>query len=128
MLHRAIWTDAHGPIPDGHHIHHIDGNPTNNDLANLECLPAGAHIAKHARNRPPHTAEAKARIGDANRKHWAERKPRDITCAVCGTVFQSTGTRAKFCSTSCATKDRHRRTYVPGKGYRRRDGTYSPRP
>ena len=36
-LHREIWRDHFGPIPDGHHIHHIDGNPDNNDIENLNA-------------------------------------------------------------------------------------------
>ena len=38
FLHRAIWESANGPIPVGHHIHHLDGDPSNNVLGNLAML------------------------------------------------------------------------------------------
>ena len=48
-LHRAVWTDAYGSIPDGHHIHHIDGNPLNNDISNLDCVSRSDHLREHSR-------------------------------------------------------------------------------
>jgi hypothetical protein len=33
--HRVIWQMIHGPIPDGMHVDHIDGNPWNNLAENL---------------------------------------------------------------------------------------------
>ena len=33
--HRILWEMAHGPIPKGYGIDHIDGNPGNNRLLNL---------------------------------------------------------------------------------------------
>jgi 5-methylcytosine-specific restriction endonuclease McrA len=35
-------------------VHHIDGNPSHNDLSNLVCLCAGCHLRMH-RHRPPQT-------------------------------------------------------------------------
>lgn len=46
-LHRQIWSDVHGEIPVGAHIHHADGNPLNNDISNLECLSPKEHIGGH---------------------------------------------------------------------------------
>jgi hypothetical protein len=46
-LHRAVWEDAHGPIPEGHHIHHRDRNPSNNTLENLELIEGKSHISLH---------------------------------------------------------------------------------
>lgn len=46
-LHRAVWRDENGEIPDGHHIHHIDGDKGNNDPANLECLAVREHAERH---------------------------------------------------------------------------------
>jgi hypothetical protein len=41
---RNIWSRANGPIPKDYHIHHIDGNFTNNELSNLQCLTAAEHM------------------------------------------------------------------------------------
>jgi 5-methylcytosine-specific restriction endonuclease McrA len=35
-------------------VHHIDGNPSHNDLSNLVCLCSGCHLAMH-RHRPQPT-------------------------------------------------------------------------
>lgn len=44
-LHRDVWSDAFGDIPKGHHIHHKDADPANNQLSNLECLHGKEHIS-----------------------------------------------------------------------------------
>lgn len=46
-MHRKIYEQHHGAIPDGHHIHHIDGNHANNDIANLQCVTAHEHYNIH---------------------------------------------------------------------------------
>ena len=43
LLHRRMWEDAHGPIPEGWDIHHLDENKLHNSLANFECLPKAEH-------------------------------------------------------------------------------------
>lgn len=61
-LHRAIWEHYNGPIPDGWHIHHKDGDWNNNDISNLECIPAEEHRKEHKQytsefhKRPEHLA------------------------------------------------------------------------
>lgn len=45
---RRVWERTHGPIPPGHHIHHIDGDYTNNAPENLACLSDDAHNRLHA--------------------------------------------------------------------------------
>lgn len=49
--HKLVWESAHGPVPPGHVIHHIDGNGRNNDLSNLQLMTIGEHNALHARLR-----------------------------------------------------------------------------
>lgn len=53
--HRAIWEEAHGPIPSGYHVHHKDGNRHNNSLKNLELVRANEHGQMHGKQggRPP---------------------------------------------------------------------------
>lgn len=37
-VHRMVWEAYNGPIGTGLEIHHIDGNPANNRLNNLEIV------------------------------------------------------------------------------------------
>jgi len=50
LVHRWVWTNAHGrkPLP-GHHIHHIDEDKYNNDPKNLEEVEGTEHYEKHRR-------------------------------------------------------------------------------
>jgi hypothetical protein len=45
--YRKIYEDHHGKAPDGYHIHHIDGNPLNNDVSNLIALSPEEHASIH---------------------------------------------------------------------------------
>lgn len=47
QLHRDKWENEIGPIPDGLVVHHIDGDPSNNDLHNLYLMPASEHARHH---------------------------------------------------------------------------------
>ncbi len=42
-LHRYKYEKEVGKIPSGFDIHHIDGNKTNNNIDNLECLSKSDH-------------------------------------------------------------------------------------
>lgn len=46
--HRYVWKTIKGKIPKDHEIHHIDGDRTNNNIDNLECIHRSKH---HARDR-----------------------------------------------------------------------------
>ena len=47
MNYRKLYEDKHGPIPSGFHIHHIDGNHSNNHIDNLQCVSAQEHYDIH---------------------------------------------------------------------------------
>jgi len=49
-LHRLIYEEAHGEIPHGHDIHHINGKKRDNSLDNLIALPSGYHMSLHRRH------------------------------------------------------------------------------
>ena len=40
-------------VGDGKHVHHVDGNPFNNDPRNLRVVSADAHRKLHSLKRPP---------------------------------------------------------------------------
>ena len=123
FLHRDVWEDANGPIPDGHHIHHIDGDTGNNDLTNLECIDAAAHWAHHdeinrksdewwekSRARMDHarkfasewhgSEEGRAWHSEHGKKAWEAREPKAATCEHCGNAYESHFPRG-FCSNKC---------------------------
>ena len=128
-LHRAIWEDAHGPIPEGHHIHHADGDTFNNELANLRCVEMSEHLREHSTElqqsgvlKPPSelalrkAAEwhASSEGLDWHRSHgkntWVGRKRFPIICKQCGKEHLTPyPARTVFCSRGCKDAARKRR-------------------
>jgi HNH endonuclease len=49
--HRLVWKVVYGDIPPGMHIHHLDENKMNNNIANLLMLPHSQHMKAHWRKR-----------------------------------------------------------------------------
>lgn len=47
LLHRLIYEDRRGKIPEGYYIHHKDGNKLNNSIVNLEALNPYEHKQRH---------------------------------------------------------------------------------
>ena len=47
LVHRLIWEEQFGTIPEGIDIHHKDGNKQNNKIENLELLTRKEHKNKH---------------------------------------------------------------------------------
>lgn len=131
-LHEEIWMAAHGPIPPAHHIHHRDGDSSNNALENLECLSAKDHLALHMdderRERARRHADAirplaaswhrSAKGREWHVQHgarsWEGREPQRFHCERCGTQFESLVSHARYarartCSSACAWVVRHGR-------------------
>lgn len=46
-IYRKIYVEAHGPVPKGYHIHHIDGDPNNNNIENLIAVTPEEHYRLH---------------------------------------------------------------------------------
>jgi len=83
FVHRIVMAQALGveEIPSSLIVHHVDGDPTNNDLDNLALMTASAHMVLHSE------AERDARIatsgqGPLDRKRalsWeAQRRRRQL--------------------------------------------------
>ena len=130
-LHRMVWEHHHGPVPKGHHVHHIDGDRSNNDISNLECLPCGQHISLHMRHpsRAAHKAKAIAAAQNAAKawhaspegRAWHAEQGRRTgslgprfacQCKECGASFLAKNRVASLCSSVCKGRS-FRRTH-PG--------------
>ncbi len=49
--HRVVWEKYNGKIPEGFHVHHINGIRNDNRIENLELLPKAVHTAMHTLER-----------------------------------------------------------------------------
>ena len=47
LLHRLVYLLVHGAIPEGHQIHHLDGDRSNWAPENLQAVTPQAHRAMH---------------------------------------------------------------------------------
>ena len=56
LAHLYVWEYAFGDIPEGYHVHHLNGDRTDNRSVNLQLMSAEDHIALHMAGRPPETA------------------------------------------------------------------------
>jgi endogenous inhibitor of DNA gyrase (YacG/DUF329 family) len=127
LLHRHLWRREHGEIPKDCEVHHIDQNPLNNALENLECITKKQHRRIHADcgafSSPEQLAHLerirdKAKVWHASdeghewhRQHGIEvaknRKPVTLTCSHCGKQFERIyNSKVAYCSTKCGDRAR----------------------
>lgn len=86
MLHREIYEAHFGAIPPGMDIHHVDGDPGNNEPSNLEAVSRSEHVREHGPERYAGYAAA----------------PKIGKCSVCGEETKSVGTKpSSYCSHRC---------------------------
>ena len=129
-LHRDVWIHHNGPIPEGMHIHHIDGDTGNNDISNLACITRAEHFAEHREDlskrssTPGHLAHLERIRPSAaewhrspegiewHRQHvkaslaktWARPRvyvEKPFQCAWCGSEGLCKSDRKKFCCPTC---------------------------
>ncbi len=72
VQYRWAWEAEHGPVPDGHHIHHRDFNSLNDRLDNLELMPELEHEALHREQMLGDNNPARRCMTDAWRAHLSE--------------------------------------------------------
>lgn len=130
MLHRMVYICNKGEIPKGYHIHHIDGDKSNNDISNLECISSYEHHKKHSENMSEEQLEKirknlqenvrpKADIwhGTEAGKEWhkfhyemmKEKLHEKVKkcCVVCGKEYETKRKNTGlYCSPKCAAKAR----------------------
>ena len=124
LLHRQIWIDEHGAIPDHMVIHHKDGDWTNNNIDNLELMDSTAHRKMHMKERlsdPDYMTAIKKGLDKArveaikwhkskegrlwhkrqNIKNWENRKINTLICKHCAKEFESPFADTQYCSSAC---------------------------
>ena len=109
-LHKQVWIDANGPIPDGYHIHHKNGDSLDNGIENLECLSASDHALHHYNHRPQFrinrqhwaaSAEGKEILRENMRKSKENSPIRKLTCRNCKCDFETKHPNQRYCSMHC---------------------------
>lgn len=132
-LHRYIWECEVGPIPKGHHIHHLDGDKSNNRISNLTILSSHDHASQHGKTHVEQSRESllthalpeavkwhksesgklwhKEHYEKAMRQKWNEKVTK--VCEICGKEYQVSvvvAYKSRFCHPNCkATALRRRR-------------------
>lgn len=97
-IHRTIWNYYNGDPPKGYEIHHIDENPANNEISNLQLLTRSEHqrIHRHGKAIPNNVEEY-------------------YVCSNCGRGFKSKKlANLKYCSAKCKREAEKRN----GKDYK----------
>lgn len=129
-LHRAVWLAYHRKILAGHHIHHIDGDRSNNQIENLLSLPGDEHNREHGFERREEIAamgrehqhrtkewHASAEGRDWHRKQYqaTEAKLRsrfEAICSCCGGHFMAAesvkNSDVRYCSKACKAHARRK--------------------
>ena len=126
-LHRYIWECEYGKVPKGYFIHHIDGNPMNNDISNLEMMDGREHASMHTKEYlKDHLEDARANMAKANKaacdwhkseegRAWHREHAKNsgfsvmpykkYKCEFCGKEFESRKQGVvKFCHQNCKMK------------------------
>ena len=129
-MHRFVWVCEKGEIPKGYHIHHKDGDKSNNSIDNLELIDAKMHSKLHAdqltdeqrewrRNNLNTNARPKAvewhKSEEAKQWHSEHAKEmiekgiwnakQEYVCEQCGKIFEQRKVKGhKFCSGACQQK------------------------
>lgn len=118
-MHVVVWEAFYGKITKGFHVHHIDGDKSNNCIYNLKLLSIKQHVnahfseekreaaRKHVANIRPLTKEWHS---SENGRKWHKdhgidgwNKKKEITkkCKVCEKEFKTKTYHQLFCSNKC---------------------------
>lgn len=122
-LHRQMWYDKHGTIPQGFQVHHLNHDSLDNRMENLGILGRREHMQLHSRERVKKDPEFFIRLQKAgikvaplwhaskegnewHRNHWAKSlgksmKDREHVCEYCGNKHLTKASRTRFCSEKC---------------------------
>src|SRR3990167_3960818 len=112
-LHRQIYIDNFGSIPDGSDVHHKDHDIDNNLPENLFAISKKEHAKYHLaeRQKDPRkkrqmyrwarSAEGKKQLRKNAFKMLQNTPIRFFPCSYCGTLIKSEAVTQKFCDKTC---------------------------
>lgn len=128
--HQWVWINSQCNIPRGLHIHHKDGNKSNNDFSNLTIISPSDHMRNHIISDKKRLAKAKEnceKIRHLTKKWHASEEgkawhklhalknkfgkwePKKYNCEECGKEFESSKrNRTRFCHNNCKSKWRRK--------------------
>ena len=133
LLHRMVYISHYGEIKKGYEIHHKDGNATNNEIENLECLSIRKHNDRHKEimsedlkerlrahlrdNALPKAAEWHgSTVGiEWHKQHYRSmsgllHQKSNYVCKWCGKNYTTQKkSNNMFCSATCRNSDRYSR-------------------
>src|ERR1700677_1804726 len=129
LLHRRVWIDNFGSIPEGFEVHHKDDDWRNSDPDNLELMAGADHRRLHALQRNATQAGYASSLrglaaGRDKAAEWhrseqgrawhsqtainnvwrPDRAMLPRTCIRCNSQFEAFFARAMYCSNSCIQK------------------------
>lgn len=73
LIHRLVWEQAHGPIPSGVEVDHINGVRTDNRLMNLRLVSKSQNMQNQHRARVDNHSGVKGVRWDDGVRKWRAR-------------------------------------------------------
>ncbi len=112
-LHREIWRFYNGEIPEGMAVHHIDGDPFNNNVNNLQLMQKIKHLNMHGdewikteKCRDTCRKNAVRRLQEDREHTFLKKTEKKHLCINCGKEFIKVTTPSSqnsvlYCSEKC---------------------------
>lgn len=111
--HRWVWMNHHGEIPDGCHIHHKNGDKSDNSIENLELMKESDHKRLHWKENKVHlyglewhkSEEGRQFHRESWKVYWKNKPLFSCQCIICNKSIQvKSVVKPKYCGWRCRTE------------------------